>query len=96
MRPRQYHMEEVLLGETRWQQKERRGRKEKEREGERGRGGGRKRRGKRDSGMGVPLKYMENDVMQAKVGGEPSGFCEYGSCCLGNRFVGRAVTNVMS
>jgi hypothetical protein len=24
------------------------------------------------------------------VGGEPSGFWEYGGCCLGNRRVGRA------
>ena len=39
---------------------------------------------------------MENDVKQVKVGGEPSGFWEYGACCLGNRSAGHAVTYVMS
>jgi hypothetical protein len=39
---------------------------------------------------------MENDITQVKVGGEPSGFLEYGSCCLGNRSVGLDVTYVMS
>jgi hypothetical protein len=29
------------------------------------------------------------------VGGEPSGFWEYGGCCLGNRYAGRTVAYVM-
>ena len=33
---------------------------------------------------------MGNDVTQVKVGGEPSGFWEYGGCCLGNRSAGLA------
>ena len=37
---------------------------------------------------------MGDDVTQVKVGGEPSGFWEYGGCCLGNRSVGP--TYVMS
>jgi hypothetical protein len=37
---------------------------------------------------------MGNDVTQVKVGGEPSGFWEYGGCCLGNGSVGP--TYVMS
>jgi hypothetical protein len=37
---------------------------------------------------------MDNDVTRVKVGGEPSGFWEHGSCCLGNRSVGP--TYVMS
>jgi hypothetical protein len=28
---------------------------------------------------------MDDDVAWVKVGGEPSGFWEYGGCCLGNR-----------
>ena len=40
--------------------------------------------------------YMENGVTQVKVGGEPSGFWEYGACCLGNRSAGRSVAYVMS
>ena len=52
--------------------------------------------GKRERGRGVPLIYMENDVMQVKVGGEPNGFWEYGGCCLGNRCVGHDVAYVMS
>ena len=28
--------------------------------------------GKRERGGGIPLIYMENDVTQVKVGGEPS------------------------
>jgi hypothetical protein len=51
---------------------------------------------KRERGRGVSLIYMENDVTKVKVGGEPKDFWEYDSCCLGNRFVGRAVTYVMS
>ena len=45
---------------------------------------------------GVPLIYMENDVIQVKVGGEPSVFWENGSCHLENRSVGRTVAYVMS
>ena len=37
---------------------------------------------------------MDNDVTQVKVGSEPSGFWEYGGCCLGNRSLGP--TYVMS
>jgi hypothetical protein len=37
---------------------------------------------------------MGNDVTLVKVGGEPSGFWEYGGCCLGKRSVGPA--DVMS
>jgi hypothetical protein len=44
----------------------------------------------------VLLIYMENDIMQVKVGGEPSGFWEYCACCLGNRSAGRTVAYVMS
>jgi hypothetical protein len=44
--------------------------------------------GKREGGN------MDNDVTQVKVGGEPSGFWEYGGHCLGNRSVGP--TYVMS
>jgi hypothetical protein len=33
---------------------------------------------------------MGDDVTQVKVGGEPSGFWEYGGCCLGNRSAGPA------
>jgi hypothetical protein len=33
--------------------------------------------------------YMGDDVTMVKVGGEPSGFWEYGVCCLGNRSVGQ-------
>ena len=51
----------------------------------------RERERERDS-----LIYTENDIMQVKVGGEPSGFWEYGSCCLGNRSVGCSVAYVMS
>jgi hypothetical protein len=53
--------------------------------GERGEGSGRKRRGEKREREGVPLIYMENDITQVKVGGEPSGFWEYGACCLGKR-----------
>ena len=41
--------------------------------------------GKREGRKAVLLIYMENDVMQVKMGGEPSGCWEYGACCLGNR-----------
>jgi hypothetical protein len=34
--------------------------------------------------------YIDNDHTQVKVGSEPSGFWEYGGCCLGNRSVGPA------
>jgi hypothetical protein len=37
---------------------------------------------------------MGDDVTQIKVGGESSGFWEYGGCCLGNRSAGP--TYVMS
>ena len=30
--------------------------------------------GKKERGTGVPLIYMENDVTQVRVGGEPSEF----------------------
>ena len=59
-------------------------------------GGGRKRGGGGERERGVLLIYMENDVMQVKVGGEPIGFWDYGACCLGNRSVGSTVTYVMS
>ena len=52
--------------------------------------------GDKKAGRGVPLIYMENDVMQVKVGGEPSVFWEHGSLHLGNSSVGRSVTYVMS
>ena len=55
-----------------------------------------KEKGKKREGRGVPLIYMENDVMQVKVGGEPSVFWEHGSLHLGNSSVGRSVTYVMS
>ena len=54
----------------------------------------RERRGER--GRGVLLTYMENDIMQVKVGGEPSVFWEHGSCRLGNRSVGCVVAYVMT
>jgi hypothetical protein len=43
---------------------------------------------KREWGRGVLLIYMENDIRQVKVGGEPSEWWEYGACCLGNLSVG--------
>jgi hypothetical protein len=46
--------------------------------------------GKRERGRGIPLICVNNDVTLVKVGGEPSGFWKYGSCCLGNRSVGPA------
>ena len=52
--------------------------------------------GKRERGGGIPLIYMENDVTQVKVRGEPSGFWEYVACYLGNRSAGHAVAYVMS
>ena len=33
---------------------------------------------------------LDNDATQVKVRGEPSGFWEYGGCCLGNRSIGPA------
>ena len=54
-------------------------------------GGGKKRKGVH-RGNGIPLICMDNDITQVKVGGEPSGFWEYGGCCLGNRCVACAVT----
>jgi hypothetical protein len=33
---------------------------------------------------------MGDVLTQVKVGSEPSGFWEYGGCCLGNRSVGPA------
>ena len=53
---------------------------------------GRERESERWGG-GLSL-YMSDDVTQVKVGGEPSGFWEYGGCCLGNRCSG--LTYVMS
>jgi hypothetical protein len=51
-------------------------------------------KGERERGRGIPhiyiYIYVENEVRQVKVGGEPSGFWEHGSCCLGNRSVGSA------
>ena len=55
-----------------------------------------KEKGKKREGRGVPLIYMENDIMQVKVGGEPSGFWEYSSCCPDNRSVGCTVASVIS
>ena len=46
--------------------------------------------GKREGGRGIHLIFMDNDITQVKVGGEPSGFWEYGGHCLGNRSVGPA------
>ena len=51
--------------------------------------------GKEREGGAFPL-FVWKMVTQVKVGGEPSGFWEYGYCCLGNRSVGRTVTHVMS
>jgi hypothetical protein len=39
---------------------------------------------------------MKNYIIQVKVGGEPSGFWEHGSCRLDNRSVGCTVAYVMS
>ena len=36
---------------------------------------------------------MGDDVTQVKVGGELSGFWEYGGCCLGNRSSGSTYVN---
>ena len=59
-------------------------------------GGGRQRRGGKEREGGVPLIYMENDVIQVKVGGEPSVFWEHVSLHLGNSSVGLSVTYVIS
>jgi hypothetical protein len=55
-----------------------------------GQGGGRKRREEERERLGGSLSlYLGNDVTQVKVGGgKPSGFWEYGGCCLGNRSAG--------
>ena len=50
----------------------------------------------RERGRGILLIYMENDVTQVKVGGEPSVFWEQGSYCLDKRSVGCTVAYVMS
>jgi hypothetical protein len=55
-----------------------------------------RKEGEREWGRGALLIYMENDVTQVKVGGEPSGCWEYGACCFGNRPAGQAVAYVMS
>jgi hypothetical protein len=66
-RPKQFHVEEVLLE----------GRDEVVAEREEG-----------ERGRGVLLIYMENDVIQIKVGGESSECWEYGACCLDNQSAG--------
>ena len=50
--------------------------------------------GERERDQGNFSLYMGDDVTQVKERGEPSGFWEYGSCCLGNRPAGP--TYVMS
>jgi hypothetical protein len=46
----------------------------------------------KEQGRGVLLIYMENDLAQVKVGGEPSECWEDGACCLlGNQSAGLAV-----
>jgi hypothetical protein len=47
--------------------------------------GGRERSGGLSSYM---ADDMGGDITQVKVGGEPSGFWEYGGCCLGYRSAG--------
>jgi hypothetical protein len=37
---------------------------------------------------------MGDDVTPVNVGGEPSGFWEYGDCCLGNRSPGPAYCDI--
>jgi hypothetical protein len=69
-KPRQFYLEEVLLGKER----EKVAAEREEGEGE----------GERDV-----LIYMENDIIQVKVGGEPSRCWEYGACCRGNQSAGR-------
>jgi hypothetical protein len=64
--------------------------------GEKERGGKVAQKGEKERGRGIPLIYMENDIMQVKVGGEPSGFWEYSSCCPDNRSVGCTVASVIS
>jgi hypothetical protein len=49
-----------------------------------GQGGDGKRREEEREMRGVLSLYMGDDVTQVR-GGEPSGFWEYGGCCLGNR-----------
>jgi hypothetical protein len=70
---------------ARWWQKEKWGKREKEKERER------KRKRERDQ-RDLPL-YVGSDVDTGKGGGgEPSGFWEYGGCCLGNRYTSLTVT----
>jgi hypothetical protein len=47
-----------------------------------------RKEGEREGGRGVLLVYMESDMTQVKVGGEPSECWEYGACCLGNQSAG--------
>jgi hypothetical protein len=51
-------------------------------------GGGRKRRGGERGRERRSLIYIENDITQVKVGGEPSACWEFGACCLGNQSAG--------
>jgi hypothetical protein len=52
--------------------------------------------GGRDRWQQKVKRRMENDIMQVKVGGEPSGIWEYGGRCLGNRSACRTIPYVMS
>jgi hypothetical protein len=52
--------------------------------GEKGKGVREEERGGGERSEGSSL-YMDCDVATGKVGGKPSGFWEYGGCCLGNR-----------
>jgi hypothetical protein len=74
-RPKQFHVKEVLLEGRDKVVAEREDGERREREKERVR-------------RGVLLIYMESDITQVKVGGEPSDCWEYGACCLGNRSAG--------
>jgi hypothetical protein len=58
--------------------------------GKRGARWQRKEKGeKREREIKGPL-FMGNDITQVKMGGESSGFWEYGGCCLGNWSAGPA------
>ena len=60
--------------------------------GEKGKDGSEKREGaERERSEGSPF-YMDSNVASGKGWTEPSGFWEYGGCCLGNRCVACAVT----
>ena len=48
----------------------------------------------REREIGDSSLHMGDDITQVKVGGEPSGFWEYGGCCLGNRCSGHTVTSM--